>query len=556
MLEVIFREYDIRGLYGSELCEKSVKAIGYFLGLEMLKRGCKRVSVGFDARYSANELFGYLVSGLNFAGAKVYDIGLVPTPLGYFSLYQGACFDANIMITGSHNPKDYNGFKITINKESFFGAELKALGGQIIEFLGVSEKIQGGANAKFQWSAEFLELAAKLAKQNADFKALAECVEQIPNNAACEKFDILSLYVNFMSEQFAHLRGFEYEFGIDCANGASGVVIEPLLKALNLRAQVLFAEPNGQFPNHAPDPTESENLKALQDLLAKNPRLKMGFAFDGDADRMVALSRSHIFCGDELCYLFAKNIPNPRVLGEVKCSKNLFDEVAKFGSIIMGKTGHSHIKKAMKAHSIDLAAEVSGHIFFKHRYFGYDDGIYAFLRALELLHKGFDLGAMITALPKLHTSEEIKIPVGEGEKFILVDKFKVAVKNGGLDEELRGILSANLAEFKGDLAEFCSENSVNLGVSSVGGAKKCGENSSLSREFNGAKEGEIDIEKIGVKDICEIDGVRVDFGFGWALLRASNTSPYLITRFEATSQALANALQKAVFSLFEKIKAR
>lgn len=485
MLEVIFREYDIRGLYGSELNEKSVKAIGYFLGLTMLKKGCKSVSVGFDARYSANELFTYLVSGLNFAGVKVYNIGLVPTPLGYFSLYQGACFDANVMITGSHNPKDYNGFKITILKESFFGADLKALGGEIIEFLGKSEKFKCGEFAKNLVKNGELD-------KNAENSGFAECVEQIPTNAKCEKYDILSLYVEFMAKQFSHLRGFDYEFAIDCANGASGVVIEPLLKALNLKAEVLFIEPNGQFPNHAPDPTEAKNLKALQDLLSKNSRLKMGFAFDGDADRMVALSRSHIFCGDELCYLFAKNIPNPRVLGEVKCSKNLFDEVGKFGEIFMGKTGHSHIKKAMKAQNIDLAAEVSGHIFFKHRYFGYDDGIYAFLRALELINKGFDLEKMINALPKLYTSEEIKIPVSESEKFALVEAFKSAVKAGELD---------------------------------------------------------------GVKDICEIDGVRIDFGFGWALLRASNTSPYLITRFEATSLKLANALQKAVFALFEKIRA-
>ncbi len=519
MLEVIFREYDIRGLYGSELNEKSVKTIGYFLGLTMLKKGCNSVSVGFDARYSADELFTYLVSGLNFAGVKVYNIGLVPTPLGYFSLYQGTCFDANVMITGSHNPKDYNGFKITILKESFFGADLKALGGEIIEFLGKSEKFECG------------ELDKNFAK-NAKNSALAECVEQIPTNAKCENYDILSLYVEFMAKQFSHLRGFDYEFAVDCANGASGVVIEPLLKALNLRAEILFAKPDGQFPNHAPDPTEAQNLRALQDLLAKNSRLKMGFAFDGDADRMVALSRTHIFCGDELCYLFAKNIPNPRVLGEVKCSKNLFDEVGKFGEIFMGKTGHSHIKKAMKAQNIDIAAEVSGHIFFKHRYFGYDDGIYAFLRALELIYKGFDLEKMIKALPKLYTSEEIKIAVSESEKFALVEKFKKAVKNGDLDRELKGVLSENLAEFNENsrnLAEFKGENSGILG--------KNGEN------------------KIGVKNLCEIDGVRIDFGFGWALLRASNTSPYLITRFEATSLKLANALQKAVFALFEKIKA-
>ena len=547
MLEVIFREYDIRGLYGSELNEKSVKAIGYFLGLTMLKKGCKSVSVGFDARYSANELFTYLVSGLNFAGVKVYNIGLVPTPLGYFSLYQGACFDANIMITGSHNPKDYNGFKITILKESFFGADLKALGGEIIEFLGRSEKFERGEFAK-----------------NAENSGFAECVEQIPTNAKCEKYDILSLYVEFMAKQFSHLRGFDYEFAVDCANGASGVVIEPLLKALNLRAEILFAKPDGQFPNHAPDPTEAQNLKALQDLLAKNSSLKMGFAFDGDADRMVALSRSHIFCGDELCYLFAKNIPNPRVLGEVKCSKNLFDEVGKFGEIFMGKTGHSHIKKAMKAQNIDLAAEVSGHIFFKHRYFGYDDGIYAFLRALELIYKGFDLEKMIKALPKLYTSEEIKIPVSESEKFALVEKFKKAVKNGDLDKELKDILSENLAEFNENsknCAEFKGENSGILGKNGENVAKNSKENAdkigiktSCGKDKNGENLGELEIDKVGVKNLCEIDGVRIDFGFGWALLRASNTSPYLITRFEATSLKIANALQKAVFALFEKIK--
>lgn len=453
MLDVIFREYDIRGLYGKELNEKSVKAIGYLLGLKMLEKGCKNVSVGYDARYSADEFFCYLVSGLNKAEIKVYKLGLVPTPLGYFSLYEGKKFDANIMITGSHNPKDYNGFKITIGKDNFFGAELKAFGKEVQAFLASNENIK--------------------------------------DNETCQSYDILSLYVEFMSEQFKALKSWNFEFAIDCANGASGVVIEPLMKALDLKAEILFAKPDGQFPNHAPDPTEVENLKHLQNLLESKPNLNIGFAFDGDADRMVALNTHHIFCGDELCYLFAKNIPNPRILGEVKCSKNLFDEVAKFGTIFMGKTGHSNIKKMMKEHDIDLAAEVSGHIFFKHRYFGYDDGIYAFLRTLELIHKGFDLEAMIKALPKLYTTDEIKIPVSEEKKFALVEAFKKAVKAGKLD---------------------------------------------------------------GVKNLCEIDGVRIDFGFGWALLRASNTSPYLITRFEATSLKEAQDLQNKVFALFEKVK--
>ncbi|MBT0858181.1 phosphomannomutase/phosphoglucomutase [Campylobacter coli] len=451
MLDVIFREYDIRGLYGKELNEKSVKAIGFCLGQTMLEKDCKNVSVGYDARYSADELYRYLVSGLNKAGIQIYNIGLVPTPLGYFSLYEGMKFDANIMITGSHNPKDYNGFKITIGKESFFGAELKEFSKEVYKHLE----------------------------------------DEIEENLEAQTYDILSLYVNFMCEQFSFLKDFNYKFAIDCSNGAAGVVIEPLVKALNLKAHVIFSNPDGQFPNHEPDPTEEKNLNAIKNFLNENQEYPLAFAFDGDADRMVALSKTHIFCGDELCYLFAKNIPNPRILGEVKCSKNLFDEVAKFGTIFMGKTGHSNIKKMMKEKDIDLAAEVSGHIFFKHRYFGYDDGIYAFLRALELVYKGFDLEAMIGALPKLYTTPEIKIPVSEEEKFKLVDEFKKAIERGALE---------------------------------------------------------------GVKSLCEIDGARIDFGYGWALLRASNTSPYLITRFEAKSLEQAKGLEARVFKLFNDIK--
>ncbi|EDO9050050.1 phosphomannomutase/phosphoglucomutase, partial [Campylobacter coli] len=370
---------------------------------------------------------------------------------GYFSLYEGMKFDANIMITGSHNPKDYNGFKITIGKESFFGAELKEFSKEVYKHLE----------------------------------------DEIEENLEAQKYDILSLYVDFMCEQFSFLKDFNYKFTIDCSNGAAGVVIEPLVKALNLKAHVMFSNPDGQFPNHEPDPTEEKNLHAIKNFLNENQEYPLAFAFDGDADRMVALSKTHIFCGDELCYLFAKNIPNPRILGEVKCSKNLFDEVAKFGTIFMGKTGHSNIKKMMKEKDIDLAAEVSGHIFFKHRYFGYDDGIYAFLRALELVYKGFDLEAMIGALPKLYTTPEIKIPVSEEEKFKLVDEFKKAIERGALE---------------------------------------------------------------GVKSLCEIDGARIDFGYGWALLRASNTSPYLITRFEAKSLEQAKDLETRVFKLFNDIK--
>ncbi|MBK1993261.1 phosphomannomutase/phosphoglucomutase, partial [Campylobacter novaezeelandiae] len=298
------------------------------------------------------------------------------------------------------------------------------------------------------------------------------------------------VYISYMCEHFKTLKNFSYPFVVDCANGAAGVVIETLIKELQLKAHILFKEPDGNFPNHSPDPTEVENLKPLQDFLKENGNCHLGFAFDGDADRLVVLSQNHIFCGDELCYLFAKNINNPRVLGEVKCSKNLFDEVSKFGTIFMGKTGHSNIKQMMREKNIDLAAEVSGHIFFKDKYFGYDDGIYALFRTLELAYKGYDLESMINSLPKLYATPEIKIAVEEKFKFILVNEFKKAIEKGALKD---------------------------------------------------------------VKSLCEIDGVRIDFGYGWALLRASNTSPFLIMRFEARSEEEVKNLKNMVNSLFEDI---
>lgn len=450
MLDLIFREYDIRGLYPSELNEKSVKAIGYALGLEMRARGCEKVSIGYDARYSANELFNYLISGLNKANLQVFNIGLGPTPMGYFSLFFDDIFDANIMITGSHNPKEYNGFKITINKESFFGADLKKLSLKVQEYLNLN----------------------------------------IEDDLRYENYDIKSLYIEFLVKHFSHLKDYKEKIIIDCANGATGVIIKPLMEKLNLNAQILFENPDGNFPNHAPDPTEIENLHALQNALKKDENAKMGFAFDGDGDRLVVTSKDYVFKGDELCYLFAKNIKNPRVLGEVKCSKNLFDEVAKFGFIMMGKTGHSNIKTMMKEHNIDLAAELSGHIFFKDRYFGYDDGIYAFLRTLELLAKNYDLKALVDELPRLYASEEVKLKVSEENKFKIIEKFKEKVKANAFEN----VLECN-----------------------------------------------------------EIDGARIIFEDGWALLRASNTSPYLIMRTEATSEQFKNFLELRVKELFEDI---
>ncbi|MBR8466366.1 phosphomannomutase/phosphoglucomutase [Campylobacter sp. faydin G-140] len=439
----IFREYDIRGIFEKDLNETSVKAIGVGLGRKMVELGVKTLSVGYDARLSASELFKFLLSGLNnVGGIKIYDIGLLPTPVGYFSVYADY-FDANIMITGSHNPKEYNGFKITIKKDSFFGVDLQILKATVNEII-----------------------VSKMA---------------IPDDIECEKFDILSHYVEFFVKEFKALREYKKPFVIDCANGAVGVSLMPIAQRLGLNAKILYPQPDGNFPNHHPDPSEKENLKDIFECI-KSGECELGFGFDGDGDRIAVITPKHNIKGDELAYLYALNMKNPRVLGEVKCSQNMYDEIAKIGEVFMGKTGHSNIKKMMKELNVDLAAEVSGHIFFKERYFGFDDALYAMMRVLELVHKGFDLDAELDKMPPVFSTDEIKIKVSEESKFKIVEELKNSIKSGY--HELPKILN-----------------------------------------------------------IIEIDGIRIQFEEGWALVRASNTTPVIVTRFEAKNEKFLQELQ-------------
>ena len=455
MLEEIFREYDIRGIFEKDLNETSVKAIGFNLGREILKRGAKNVSVGYDARLSADSIFKWLISGLNFAGVKIFDIGLAPTPVGYFSVFFNE-FDANIMITGSHNPKEYNGFKITIFKDSYFGADLQKLKEEVISSINDNLVIKD------------------------DFSA--------------QKFDILTLYKNFLVEQFKHLGGMNIKIVMDCANGAVGAVLPQICKELDLNAQILYPEPDGNFPNHHPDPSEEKNLKDIKDALKKD--FDIGFGFDGDGDRIAVLTKNRNIKGDELAYLYSLAMKNPRVLGEVKCSQNMYDEIDRSGGkSFMGKTGHSNIKKAMKELKIDMAAEVSGHIFFKERYFGFDDALYAMFRALELIQKGIDLDAELDKLPKVYSTDEIKIKTTEKDKFKIIKALKQELYNG----------ISNLPE---------------------------------------------------IKEIIDIDGVRVRFDDGWALVRASNTTPVLVARFEAKSEESLLRLQDVFINSVENLKGR
>jgi len=447
-VKTIFREYDIRGIFEKELNEKTVKLIGYFLGQRV--KGEKIVAIGFDARSHSPILRDYLTSGLNFAGCKVLDMGMVATPVNYFANYidhNGVTTDASIMITGSHNPSEYNGFKITVDKAPFFGEEIYSLGDEIIS------------------------------NQNIE----------IPNNITSTLIDVKTPYINYMIENFSHLKNMKTKMILDGGNGVVDTVITDIFDALELDYKGLYMQPDGTFPNHHPDPSVEANLVDVKKELAKDGDI--AFAYDGDADRIAVLTHKYNIKGDQMALLYTMKMENPIVIGEVKCSQVMYDELERRGATaIMYKTGHSNLKVKMRETGADLACEVSGHIFFKHRYFGYDDAIYATLRMLELIHDGIDLDAQIDALPKVFSTEELKVETTEEEKFKIIDAVKVLLENPPKD-----------------------------------------------------------FPKI--KSIIDVDGVRINFEKGWGLVRASNTTPVLVTRFESTDEALAKVYEEAVNQL-------
>ncbi len=465
----IFREYDIRGIFEKELNEESVKRIGYHLGRKI--GGNRIVAIGYDARSHSPKLRDYLASGLNAAGCTVLDMGMVATPVNYFANYQpiknltptqhstlsaqhlDTSIDASIMITGSHNPPEYNGFKITVDRTPFFGDAIYALGDEVV----------------------------------------ADSERVIEDNTQTVAIDVKTPYIDFMVQEFAHLKALEKKIVLDCGNGVAGTVITDIFDALSLEYRGLYCEPDGTFPNHHPDPSEEKNLADLKAALAKEGDI--GFAYDGDADRIAVLTHRHNIKGDQMALLFALGMENPTVIGEVKCSQVMYDELERRGAkAIMYKTGHSNLKVKMKETGADLACEVSGHIFFKHRYFGYDDAIYATLRMLELIAQGIDLDAEIEALPEVFSTEEIKVETTEEEKFAIIDAIKTLLENPPSDFP-------------------------------------------------------------AIKNIIDVDGVRINFEKGWGLVRASNTTPVLVTRFESTDKALAKLYETKVNELIKEAKA-
>jgi phosphomannomutase/phosphoglucomutase len=436
---LIFREYDIRGIVDRDLTPKIVRRLGQGFGTYMVRLGRKNLVVGRDGRISS-EIFGEaLLDGLISTGCHVVDIGICPTPIFYFSLFH-LDKDGGMMVTGSHNPPEFNGFKVSVGKSTIFGEEIQRL----------RELIEKG---------EFSSGEGSLSTDN----VIRPYQDHIRKNIELRK---------------------KLKVVIDAGNGTAGIAAGPLLRDLGCEVEELYCEVNGHFPNHFPDPTVPENLKDLIHRV-KISQADVGIGYDGDADRIgVVDDQGNIIWGDQLMILFAREIlkerPGATFVAEVKCSQNLYDDIGRRGGkAIMWKTGHSLIKEKMKKEKAVLGGEMSGHIFFADRYFGYDDAIYASCRLLELLSKTEKrLSQLLMDVPKTVITPEIRVECPDEIKFDVVEKVK---------EELR-------------------------------------------RNYL----------------ILDVDGVRVNFEGGWGLVRASNTQPVLVLRFEASTEKRLREIKKFV----------
>lgn len=433
----IFREYDIRGVYKGDFDESFAhdlaKAHTTFLFQKTGKKQL-RVSVGYDARISSPSLARAAIDGYKKSGCKVFELGLVTTPISYYSTFQIPDLDGAIMITGSHNPPDYNGFKISVGQTTMFGSEIQELR-KIIE--------------------------------ESDYRL---------GDGSEEKIDILTPYVERYKKEFAGIKNIP--FVLDCGNGAAGSICRRLYSSIGLTPTILFEEPDGRFPNHHPDPTVEKNLVDLKKAVAET-RSVAGIGFDGDADRIGLVDENgRMIYGDELMVLISRDVlksnPGKAIVGDVKCSDRLYQDIKKNGGQpIMWKTGHSLIKYKIKELKAPFGGEMSGHVFFRDRNYGYDDALYAGLRVVEILAKtGKTVSQLLAGLPASFNTPELRIDTTEDKKRAIVDH----------------------------LVKKYSKPQPNC-----------------KADFT--------------------DGVRVSYSDGWALARASNTQPVLVLRFESTTQA-------------------
>ncbi len=436
----IFRAYDIRGIANQDLSLDVVYAIGLAIGAEAQQRNQKQVVIGRDGRLSSPALITALLDGLVHSGCYVIDIGMAPTPVLYFATHW---YDTHsgVMLTGSHNPNNYNGLKIVLGGAALEEKEIQQLRQRII-------------------SRNFLRDAGSFTQK----EIAADYIERIARDVHLSR---------------------PLKIVIDAGNGVTGELAPRLFRRLGCEVIELYCKVDGHFPNHHPDPSEEKNLRDLQQAVVEH-KADIGLAFDGDGDRLgVVTNKGEIIWPDRQMMLFAQDVlsrnPGSEILFDVKCSRYLADVITKFGGTpLMWKTGHSLIKAKLRETNAPLAGEMSGHIFFKERWYGFDDGLYAGARLLEIIsHDQKTTSEIFAAFPNSVNTPELKIPMAEAKKMAFMQAF---------------IATA---------------------------------------EFPGAK-------------IITIDGLRVEYTDAWGLVRASNTSPYLILRFEAdTAENLA--LVQAIF---------
>jgi phosphomannomutase len=437
----VLREYDIRGVIGETLGPDDARAIGRGFASLIVEAGGSRVAVGYDGRISSPILEHALVEGLNASGVDVIRVGMGPTPMLYYAEASAEDVDGGVQITGSHNPANYNGFKMVFQGRPFFGDDILELGRR------------------------------------------AAAGEWLSGNGVSEKREVLAPYIERLIQGLTGIGEQQLEglrIGWDAGNGAAGPALEALTAKLPGKHFLLFTEVDGNFPNHHPDPTEEKNLADLRTLVAEK-QLDFGVAFDGDGDRIGAIDgEGRIIWGDQLLMIYAEDLlrmrPASTIIADVKASRALFDRVEELGGRpLMWKTGHSLIKSKMKETGAPLAGEMSGHVFFAHDYYGYDDALYA---AVRLIAASARLGRSITelrgAMPALVNTPELRFQVDESRKFAVIDEVKARLSDGAAD--------------------------------------------------HGAK-------------VDATDGVRVTTADGWWLLRASNTQDVLVARVESSDQA-------------------
>ena len=445
----IFKAYDIRGIVGKTLTAAGVERIGHAIGSEARERGQKTVVVGRDGRLSGPELIAALARGLNAAGCDVVDIGCVPTPVVYFATFELGT-GSGVAVTGSHNPPDYNGLKMVLAGETLSGDTIQSLRQRLID-----NRLTHGSG--------------KITQQN-----------------------VRDAYLERILADVKLAR--PLRIAIDCGNGVAGATAPELMKRLGCEVTELYCDVDGTFPNHHPDPSHPENLV---DLIAtvKEKKLDLGMAFDGDGDRLgVIAPDGEIIWADRQMVLFARDVlsrhPGGKIIHDVKCSRTLGTEIAKAGGEpIMWRTGHSLIKAKLKESGALLAGEMSGHIFFKERWYGFDDGVYAAARLLELLSRDArPVAEIFRAMPNTVNTPELQLKMKEGEHYALIKELVARA------------------------------------------------------QFPDAR-------------VSTIDGLRADFPDGFGLVRASNTTPVLVFRFEGDNQGALDRIQSRFRELLHATRA-